>query len=434
MESGLGGALLGGLFVVLSEGRKDRNKLAGSDFTSSGGDLFGGGGGGGEDKLDAFVGGGKKLCPRTPLSGYASHIGLIQKFAHSNPDNFAQVLMFSPLSAHAPFAKHWDNFYTLMLILKHQFPRGVTAEEIRSAVDAFGDKGAALAHTISGWKLDTIADIWTRREELFVNLNKLAAGGDDVQLINALVGLKGVAPVKAGFIAQLLWGRAGCIDTHNIDIYSKVFPDMAAAGDFDEKGWSKKGGVEKYVGMLGRLSRRGIGSQQLWDVWVDFVETMYIMITSHGKGYYDMQGPALDPSDDEYSALRGKKIPKVGIGQDAGGVMVPLVGGRVGRGASATHLPMEPDDALRQFHAIYRGGEKGSDAARAVAFHQDKFGRPLDQNLGIEPTALRYFGPAVGSGGEVDADHIRDIIKRRVAGGGKKARLAAAQAAQRELF
>ena len=61
--------------------------------------------------------------------------------------------------------------------------------------------------------------------------------------------------------------------------------------------------------------------------------------------------------------------------------MVPLVKGQVGMGASATHLPMEPDEALRQFHKMYRKGEQGSDAARAVAFYQDRFGKPLDQTF-----------------------------------------------------
>ena len=41
-----------------------------------------------------------------------------------------------------------------------------------------------------------------------------------------IAAVPGAQPVKAGFLMQLLWGKAGCIDTHNIDIYSKVFPDL----------------------------------------------------------------------------------------------------------------------------------------------------------------------------------------------------------------
>jgi hypothetical protein len=351
---------------------------------------------------------------------------VIQSFAHSSPENFAQVLMFSPLSANTPFAKHWDNYQMLMSALKHMYPDRISPEQVKNLSKSFNDKYHKLTHTISGWKYDTVSDIWSNKENYFHELSGLAAAGDDVALIKRLSQIKGVKPVKAGFIVQLLWGRAGCIDTHNIDIYSKVFPDMDAAGDFESRAWERKrGGAEKYVGVLDKLSKRGIGVSQLWDVWVDFVETMYVMITRHGKGYYDMQGGALDPAAPEYDDLKGVKIPKLGIGKDRGGVMVPLVGGRLGMGASATHLPMDPDDALKQFYNLYsRGGiarpasmvsDPGELAARAVKFRKDPVtGKSLDQNLGKMPTALHYLSPAVGAGGEVDPDHIRSIIRNRL--------------------
>lgn len=438
-DESYGGYILSSLMVEVSswlnEGRVNRKQLAGMDFSTRSGDpnLFGDEevGSNPESKVDKLIDDEGGSCEITPLSGYSTHIGAIQSFARSSPSNFAQVLMFSPLSANVPFAKHWDNYYMLMSILKHQFPDRVSREEIEHAVDSFGDKYHALAHTIGGFKLDTIADIWSNKENLFHELNNLAEGGDDVQLIKRLSMIKGVQPVKAGFIAQLLWGRAGCIDTHNIDIYSKVFPDMDKAGDFEEKSWSKKkGGAENYVKTLNKLSSRGIGTKQLWDVWVSFVETMYVMITHHGKGYYDMQGSGMEDSP-EYDSLKGIKIPKLGIGKDRGGVMVPL-GGKLGMGASATHSLMDPDDALRHFYNLYSRGEiskpasQVSDpqelAARAVKFRKGLDGRSLDQNLGTQPTALHYLSPALGVGGLVDPDRIRSIIAQRMALGGKKAR------------
>ncbi len=434
VEEGLNGYILSSLMGLISEelvceGRKDRQNIASKDYSKDFNTLFGQQDP--EEKIDKWVNQGgqllgkpEKSCPKTPLSGYARHIQIIQNFAKSSHDNFAQVLMFSPLSANVPFAKHWDNYYALMLILKHYFPKSVTKEQIEKAVDSFGDKYHALAHTIAGFKLNTIADIWSERENLFKELNALASTGDDVALIKRLSQIKGVQPVKAGFITQLIWGRAGCIDTHNIDIYSKVFPDLDKVGEFEEKNWTKKkGGVERYVKLLDTLNKRGIGTQQLWDVWVDFVESMYIMITSHGRGYYDMEGGSLDPTQNEFDPMKDIRIPKRGIGRDAGGVMVPIAKGKVGMGASSTHVPMEPDDALKQFWKKYRMGQIGSDAARSVAFHKDKYGRPMDQNLGVEPSALHYFAPALtGSELEVDPDHVRHIIQQRIDKGGKKAR------------
>lgn len=453
-------------WLNLDEGRINRGQLAGSDFTYKprmDKTLFGDEEIGQDPakKVSQFIddeggdtrqrGDTKDTCEITPLSGYSSHITAIQVYAKSSPENFAQVLMFSPLSANTPFAKHWDNFQMLMAILKHQFPKRVSAEQIEQAARAFDEKYHKLTHTLSGWKYDTIAHIWSNKEGLFQELHKLAGGGDDVALIKRLSMIKGVQPVKAGFMAQLLWGRAGCIDTHNIDIYSKVFPDMDAAGDFDERKWGAGKGAsdkkrtaaaQKYVGVLDKLDKRGIGTKQLWDVWVEFVETMYIMITKHGKGYYDMQGGALDPKSPEYASMQGVEIPKLGIGKDRGGVMVPLAKGQLGRGASATHLQMDPDEALKQFHQLYRGGEIGEpasssmslqrQAARAVKFRIDpNTGKSVDQNLGKIPTALHYLEPAM-TGGEVDPDHIRSIIRDRIAGKKKKEKAAAAAAARRD--
>ena len=461
----------------VNEGRVNRRQLAGMDFTpKKRGDpnLFGDEevGADPEKKIDKFIdaeggpriwtpkfvpsqwnsgtpdlrgGKDKDSCEITPLSSYANDIGAIQAFAKSSPANFAQVLMFAPLSANVPFAKHWDNFYMLMAILKHQFPERVTRQEIEHAVDSFGDKYYALAHTIGGFKLDTVVEIWSNKENLFHELNALANAGDDVKLMKRLNMFPGIQSVKAGFVIQLLWGRAGCIDTHNIDIYSKVFPDMDKAGDFDEKEWSrKKGGAEKYFKMLDKLKDRGIGTQELWDVWVDFVETMYVMVTHHGMGYYDMQGAALDKDDPKYDVMKGVKIPKLGIGKDRGGVMVPLAGGKLGMGASATHSLMAPDDALKQFYNLYsRGGiQKPASlvtdpqelAARAVNFRKGPDGRPLNQNLGSQPTALHYLSPAIGAGGQVDPDRIRSIIQQRMELGGKKARKRRVAARQRSLF
>lgn len=144
---------------------------------------------------------------------------------------------------------------------------------------------------------------------------------------------------------------------------------------------------------------------------------------AHSLGrYYDYQGGALDPSSDEYGQMQDIKIPKWGIGKDRGGVNVPLAQGRFGGGASATHLPMDPDDALKHFYDLYSRGEiekssslatPGQVAARAVKFRKRSDGKSLDQNLGKMPTALHYLSPAL-SGGEVDPDHIRHIIDQRM--------------------
>lgn len=375
-------------------------------------------------------------CPITPLSGYRQHISAIQAFSMASPENFAQTMMFSPLSANVPFPKHWDNFYVLMLILKHYFPKKVNKEELVSVLDGFGDKYHALGHSIGGFKFDTIEYIWNNRHQLFNELPKLAAQGDDRAIISRLSQIPGVKPIKAGFIAQLLFGRAGCIDVHNLDIYGKVFPDLK--DKLDPKRWQRgEEGVEDYVSTLQDLEKRGIGTQQLWDVWVDFVEHYFKMISE--KGAYADLGSALDPDDDAYQALKGISIPKEIIGRkgEKKGINVPLVSGKHGLGASATHLQDDPDEALKQWHKMYRKGEPGSVMASAIPFRKYKTPQgdvPYDPMvLGTQPSALHYFEPAI-SGNDVDPDVIRRIIKQRQAQGGKKAAAARQASSIRSLF
>jgi hypothetical protein len=395
---------------------------------------------------------GPKSCPITPLSGYDKHIKSIQRYAHSGPDQFAQTLLFSPLSANVPFAKHWDNFHVLMLVLKHYFYDHVDRNDLERVLDAFGDYLHSMQHTIGGWKLDTITYVWNQRHELFSQLNKLAAEGDDVKLIARLTQVPGVQPVKAGFIVQLLWGRAGCIDTHNIDIYTKVFPDLKQ--DFDPKQWGaanidpddkrfdrldkkRHQSIGKYVDLLGKLDQKGIGTKQLWDVWVDFVENFYKMVSSHGKGLYGDMGSSLNPDDPMYKIMQGITIPKKKVGKQKGfgNVDVPLVSGQHGMGASATHIQVDPDEMLKKFHRMYDLKQPGGEAERSVPFHVDKMGRPLDalSGMGREPSALHYFRPAI-TGSDVDPGAVRRIIGDKIEKGGRKARAARAAAEQPDLF
>ena len=385
----------------------------------------------------------KRKCAITPLSAYTRHIKQIQNFAHSgDPDKFAQVMMFSPLSAHAKFPEHWDHFPVLMMILKHWFPKDIDYTKLRYAIDSFDDKYHNLKSTINGFKFETIHSIWKQRETLMPELEQLAAKGDDVALIERLVEITGVAPVKAGFMVQLLWGRAGCIDVHNVAIYRAVFPDIASKIK-DEKDWKKsRKDIEEYVQLLKELEGRGIGSRQLWDVWVNFVDTMYKAIANEGLGVYGDYGPSLDPDSPEYQALKGKGIMKSGIGGQEKDVEIPIVGGIGGKiwgmGASATHLQTEPEETLKQLYKMYHQKQTGPEEAGSIIY-PTRGGKPVDPQLGLgnKPSLMHYFRPAVSASGkklEVDLDRIKDIIGRRTQKIGKLQAADIAARKARELF
>lgn len=378
---------------------------------------------------------GQTECPITPLSGYETHIKAIQSFAFASPENFAQVLMFSPLSANVPFPKHWNNYHVLMMILRTKYPDKIDRAELEHVIDSFGDYLHSMGMTIGGFKLDTIVTVWNNKQQLMDKLTSLAQQGSEEGIINELIKLPGVQPVKAGFIAQLLFGKAGCIDTHNLDIYGKAFPELQ--NDLNPKMWGKdEEGTKKYVQTLDKLKDRGIGTKHLWDVWVDFVENFYKMISKHGLGSYTDMGSAIDnPDDPAYAALKNIKVPKVGATTGGDVKEIQPISGKAGMGASATHLPMMPNDALVQFHNMYNLGKPGSDAARSIPFRSTKTGKPVDSAFGLDtqPSLLKYFGPALRKG-QVDPEIVRRIITKRSEQGGKKARKSRGDSLDRSLW
>jgi hypothetical protein len=475
IEQALGGILAMNLRVLV-EGRKDPSRLQGAkvvdrEFEDDQPDLFSFLKSDEERsrereerrKLHDIQSGKRpewKLCPVTPLSAYAREIEALKRYSSGSADAFAQVLMFSPLSANVSFAKHWDNFPVVMTVLKTMFPdiiKPLTPEDSQYASKphkllekyllAFSRPKYSLGATVAGWKYKTIAYVWNNRHQLKAELDQIAhAKGDEQEkekaLIMVLKKIPGVAPVKAGFIAQLLYGKAGCIDTHNIDIYIKAFPDMK--GLLDPSKWSKNGNdkidrhaVDAYSGALQGLRNRGIGTQELWDVWVDFVGRMYEAIMDGGQGLYKKIGPALNPLDPKYKDLRvtvpkerilasGKKRKGNFVGIDA------ISGTDAGGGASLTHnLPAhDPAEMRRGLHKSARGDADAPDWASAVVRHP--------KMMGDRPASDFYFGPAMDDEGNTDEDKLRDLIagygREGVEKMKKKMQRKAAKDSQRLLF
>ena len=311
-----------------------------------------------------------------------------------------------------------------MLILRHYFPQGVKKEELQKTIKAFTDKYFAATATISGFKYDTIVHIWNNRESLFQKI-KQAAKGDDIKLLSALLPIPGVAPVKAGFMAQLIFGRSGCLDTHNIDIYTKVYPDLEP--ELNMSKWQKDTSpradkknleaLKRYSSTLKKLNKRGIGTKELWDVWVDFVGNMYRMIVEGGHGLYGNLEPALNPNDPKYQDLKTdiNKMKITAAGKKAGGIVsVPTISGvGAGGGAGATHT-IAAKDPIDILSALSRG-EDAPYWAKAIDRTVDpKTGNPYNKIMGGEPAATHYFGKALDSKGKVDIDRLKRIIKNRV--------------------
>ena len=405
-----------------------------------------------------------EVCVTTPISGYAREIETIKDFAQANADQMAQVLMFSPLTANVSFSSHWDNFPIVMNILKTFFPDKISKEnvmktplkdipldikgtgehsektifdkwpddpaEILSAIfHSLNVEDAKVLETIAGWKFDTIVSVWNNRHELYEKLMAAKNDDDDERLLNILAMIPGAGAVKAGFMAQLIFGRIGCIDTHNVDIYRRVFTDMAP--EIEPELWKVKKNltkkdmekglkfpsanvepIKRYMSTIKKLAQRSIGSQQLWDVWVDFVANFYKTIASPSKpgGPYTPTGPALDPNAPEYEKMRGILVPKEyrkKIGE------FPVVTGTPeGGGASLTHIlaAKKPEEMLAQLRKHIGtpveerpDKEKPEDWARAVNLR------------GSLPRAVRYgLTTAISPDNDINKEKLQDVIAHHV--------------------
>ena len=87
------------------------------------------------------------------------------------------------------------------------------------------------------------------------------------ELVRYFAGLPGLGVVKGGFMAQLCFGVAGCMDTHNMTMYG-INPNQFKAHIF------KNGSVKRRRRMLREyftlIDSEG-GCAALWDRWCEYV-------------------------------------------------------------------------------------------------------------------------------------------------------------------
>ena len=305
------------------------------------------------------------------ISGYNRHNPIIRNFAMQSPENFAQVMLFSPLSANTTFSDLFETFPVLMSWLRNQDK--ITVEDVSSFILGLqthaGNRKKQISKVIGetkAWKLNTIVEIWNNRERYYQEARKLNDSDDMVGLLGLLSKIPGVQPVKAGFITQLLFGKMGCLDTHNIDMYRALSAKMGwgledELSDNAVKNWGTKGeeGVKAYVDLLKKMDQDlGIGSPELWDLWCDLVGELYSK--SRGEEVYNADfGPTLNPDDPSWEKKGGGQI---WTKNTSGGRKIKMTvagGSPEGMAASKVHLmgAVDPQELIRQF----RKGNFGDD-------------------------------------------------------------------------
>ena len=166
---------------------------------------------------------------------FADHQPKISECGRSNPAAFSKVCEFA-----------------LATIRVH----------LRDACAALRD-GERPSKVFFGSKLDGLAYLDRHAEALW---NDAEQAHDDDALMAVFMRIPGIGLAKAGFLCQMLYGRVGCLDTHNLvrfglppRTFTPSLPSTSA-----KCRWRI---IRQYVETCEQLG----GCAELWDSWCEYV-------------------------------------------------------------------------------------------------------------------------------------------------------------------
>lgn len=266
----------------------------------------------------------------------------IARFALANPENLASVIIFVLLTIRADFQQVMHDFPVVMMKLHTKYAnKNPTKEEWENELKkmeknlaaksnpAIHDpegytKGYGLTTSAFGFKNVGIPEVWGNRDEIFQKIKGYVGGiqknGDpfdsDVVAMHKYLtqNITGLAPVKAAFVVQLIVGKLGCIDMHNVNLYSQYAKYMGGGknkkkyeklyGMLNPKEFSGKNekDIQNYINVLKALEKEGANTVKLWDIWTNFVSYNYTNKKT-GASTYDATSPFAGKTTDENDPL-----------------------------------------------------------------------------------------------------------------------------------
>lgn len=144
------------------------------------------------------------------------------------------------------------------------------------------DRDGIESQYLWGWKRDAYTYVHTNRADLYSHMYTLADGYADPyvqerEILAYNATLPGMGLVKAGFMAQLCFGVAGCIDSNNVHRLQLGREQWLRADSYKAVGPKTKA---KYLDQYQSMLATAGGCEALWDDWCIFVH-------SRGRGNYN---------------------------------------------------------------------------------------------------------------------------------------------------
>lgn len=265
------------------------------------------------------------------LSKFKRDVPALNVYAKKNPEALASLLIFSVMSIQANFADLLTSFPLVMGKLFSKFshhnsrnplhPNEYKDElynmqsKVHSMINTedlpktkrlakLQKNSIATMATVFSWKKKAIANIWSKRRSYFSKIRPLIDDLKTVQLFEYLAKeIPGLGVTKSGFSVQLIMGKLGCIDTHNLWLYRAYARQDEKPRLFKmlnpKKLTKSADSVKTYIRVLDLLAANEIDTVALWDNWVNYV--------SHNYGTYDETGPYAG-----YSVAPGSKLSTLG--------------------------------------------------------------------------------------------------------------------------
>jgi hypothetical protein len=178
---------------------------------------------------------------------YLTHATEVQKFSKISSSNLVDVILMVVLSIQQPW-------YAVGNQLKDVKLNGINSR------------------FIWGNKAKTYKSLMSRKEFIYSQylavLNSNKSDNDKaLSLMNVFLQIDGLGMAKAGFVCQLSAGLVGCIDIHNLRMYSIPLKDLKLAKSVKSKA-IKNRRVMNYISIC-----HDIGTEKLWNTWCNTLAT-----------------------------------------------------------------------------------------------------------------------------------------------------------------
>lgn len=185
---------------------------------------------------------------------FKDHNPVINAYMQANAQQMIDGIMFVALSVKMPF-------HTMAQQMQDYRANGADSKFVwgfkRQTYDYLQEHGQDLYDELMDLSTRTkFGDLKFKGREIWLHRDK--------QMMLCLTDVPGLGVVKAGFVMQMMFGRVGCIDVHNLRRFYKVSQkDVTFIKTATDN--TKRVKIDNYV----NICRGNRSTQKLWDSWCE---------------------------------------------------------------------------------------------------------------------------------------------------------------------